>query len=86
MNRTWYRLLWTIEVLSIVGLVLALTVPVQDYARKEFFEWWQHPSPDTYKALVEKQHREQAVRFMIAVPFGIMAVLLAGPLRKYRQK
>ena len=86
MSRTRYLMLWVFEVVAIVGLVLALTVPIQDYALREFFEWRQHPSPETYKAFLEKQRQERAVRFMVAVPFGVVAVLLTGPLRKYRRK
>jgi hypothetical protein len=85
-KRIWYVTFWVLEILAIVGLALALTVPIQDNALREFFEWRQHPSPETYKAFVEKQRQERAVRFMIAVPFGVIAVLLTGPLRKYRRK
>ena len=86
MNRVWYVMVWAFEILAIVGLVLALTVPIQDYAIREFFEWRQHPSPETYNAFLEKQRQERALRFMIAVPFGVTAVLLTGPLRKHRRK
>jgi hypothetical protein len=85
-NRTLYLTLWVFVVVAIVGLVLALTLPIQDYALKEFLEWRQHPSPETYKAFLEKQRQERAVRFIVAVPFGVAAVLLTGPLRKYRRK
>lgn len=85
-NRAWYVTLWVLEILAIVGLVLALTLPIQDYALREFFEWRQQPSPETYKAFLEKQQQEGSVRFMIAVPFLLMAVLLTGPLRKYHRK
>lgn len=83
MNRAWYVVLWVFEVLAIIGLVLALTVPVQDYALKEYIAWQQHPSPETYKAFLEKKRQERAVGFIIAIPFGITAVLLSGPVRKY---
>ena len=42
-NRTVYLMLWVFEVLAVVGLVLALTVPTQDYALREFLQWQQHP-------------------------------------------
>jgi hypothetical protein len=85
-NRAWYVLLWAVEILAIVGLVLALTLPVQDYALREYIAWQQHPSPETYKAFLEKKRQERAVGFIIAIPFGITAVLLSGPLRKYGGK
>jgi hypothetical protein len=85
-NRVWYVTLCVFEILAIVGLVLALTLPIQDYALREFFEWRQHPSPETYKAFVEKQQQERGVRLLIAVPLVGIAVLLIRPLRKYRRK
>jgi hypothetical protein len=65
-NRTVYLILWAFEVLAIVGLVLALTLPIQDYAFREFFQWQQHPSPDTYKAFLEKQRQERTMRLIFA--------------------
>jgi hypothetical protein len=85
-NRTVYLMLWVFEVLTIVGLVLALTLPIQDYALREFFQWQQHPSPETYKEFLEKQRQERVVRLMIAVPFVVTAALLPGPLMRYRRK
>ena len=84
MNRFWYVTCWVFEVLAILGLILALTVPVQDYLR-EYIEWHQHPTPEAYQAFLEKQRQERSVRFLIAMPFGIVAVWLSGPLRKYRR-
>ena len=78
--------LWVFEILAIVGLVLALTLPVQDYALKEYIAWRQHPSPETYKAFLEKKRQEGGIGFMIAIPFGITALLLSVPLRKYGGK
>ena len=86
MNRIWYLMLWVFEVVAIVGFALALALPIQHYALKEFFEWQQHPSPESYKAFLEKQCQERSVRFLVAVPFGVTAVLLTGPLRKHRRK
>ncbi len=86
MNRTLYLLLWVVEVVSIVGLVLALALPIRHYALKEFIEWRRHPSPETYQAFLEKQRQERSVRFIIAAPFGVAAVLLTGPLRKHGRK
>ena len=78
--------MWAVELLLIVGLVLALILPIQDYALREFFEWQQHPSPETHRAFLEKQRQEHAARLIFAVPFGVTAALLTGPLRKYRRK
>ena len=83
MNRTFYRLLWVCEAVAIVGLVLALIVPIQDYALREYIAWRQHPSPETYQALLEKQRQGRAVRVWVAVPFGVAAILLTGPLRRH---
>lgn len=86
MNRALYLMLWVFEVLAIVGLVLALTVPIQDYALREFLQWQQHPSAETYKEFREKRRQERAVGFFIAVPFGVVAVLLSRLMSKYRRK
>ena len=85
-NRTLYVVLWVFEILAIIVMVLVMVLPIQDYALREFIEWREHPSPETYKVFIEKQREERAVRFIIAVPFGVTAVLLTGPLKKYRQK
>ena len=85
-NRTLYVVLWVFEVLAIIAIVVAMVLPIQDYALREFFEWREHPSPETYRVFVEKQRQERAVRFVIVVPFLVTAVLLTGPLKKYRQK
>lgn len=85
-NRTLYVVLWVFEVLAIIAIVVAMVLPIQDYALREFVEWREHPSPQTYKIFVEKQRQERAVRFVIAFPFLITAVLLTGPLKRYRQK
>ena len=86
MNRALYLLMWAVEILLIIGLVSALILPIQDYAMPEFFEWQQHPSPETYKAFLEKQRQEKAARLIFAAPFAVTAVLLSGPLRKHRRK
>ena len=52
-NRFWYVTCWVFEVLAILGLILALTVPVQDYLR-EYIEWHQHPTPEAYQAFLER--------------------------------
>jgi hypothetical protein len=84
-NRFWYVTLWVFEILAIIGLALALTLPIQDYALREYFAWQEHPSPETYKAFLEKRRQERAVRFVIAVPLIATVVLLSSPLRKYRE-
>ena len=60
-NRALHLMLWVFEVLAIVGLILALTLPIQDYAFRAFFQWKHHPSPDTYEAYLEKQRQERTV-------------------------
>jgi len=86
MNRALYVILWVLEIVAIMAIALVLVVPVQDYALREFIEWREHPSSETYKAFVERQKQERAVRFIIAVPLGITAIVLTVPLKKYRQK
>ena len=86
MNRILFAVLWVFEVLAILGLVLVIAMPIQDYALREYIQWQQHPSPETYKAFLEKHRQENSVRLIIAVPFAVSAVLLAGPLRKHRRK
>jgi hypothetical protein len=84
-NRAFYLVLWLFEALAIVGLALALSLPVQDYALREFIQWRQHPSPETYQAFVQKRRQENALRLIIALSFGVAAGVLAVPLRKYRR-
>jgi hypothetical protein len=86
LNRILYVVLRVFEVLAIVGVVLALALPTQHYALREYIQWQQHPSPETYKAFLEKHGQETAARLIFAVPFAVTAVLLTGPLKKYRQK
>lgn len=86
MNRILYVVLWVLEALAIVGLVLAVALPIQDYALREYIQWQQHPSPETYKAFLEKHRQENSVRLIIAVPSAVAAVVLAGPLRKRHRK
>lgn len=86
MSRILYMVLWIFEVLAIVGLVLAIALPIQDYALREYIQWQEHPSPETYKAFLEKHHQENSARLIIAVPFAVSAVLLVGPLRRHRGK
>lgn len=86
MNRMWYVVLWVLEVLAIAGLVLAFALPIQDNALREYIQWQQHPSAETYKAFLEKHTQVHAVRFIFAVPCGVTALLLTGPLKRYRQK
>jgi hypothetical protein len=83
-NRFLYVLAWVGEVLALVALVLVLVLPIQDYAIKEFFAWREHPSPETYKAYLEKQQQERGIRMVLAVPCLAVAMLLVGPLRKHR--
>ena len=86
LSRVRYVVLWVFEILAIVGLVLALTVPGRDNTLKEYIAWKQHPTSETYKAFLERQRQEQAVGFIVAIPFGIAALFLPGVLRKYRRK
>jgi hypothetical protein len=85
-NRALYGLLWVLEILAIVVLVLVLALPNPDYAMRQAIEWQKHPSPETYKALLEKKRQGIALRLVFALPFGVTAVLLTGPLRKHRRK
>jgi len=81
-----YRVLWVCEVVSIVIFAFVLTVPVQDYAMREFKEWYRNPSPDTLKAFRLKQEEESHLRLVTAAPFGIAALLLVFPLFRLRPK
>lgn len=86
MSRTWYRVFWVFEVLAILVVGFVLTIPIQDYALREFKEWYSHPSPETLKAFQEKRQEEFRLRLTIAAPFGAAALLLAFPLVKFRSK
>jgi hypothetical protein len=86
MRRASYVVLWVAEVLAILAFFVALALPIQDYALREFIEWRQHPSSETYKAFIEKRREEGVVRLVIAAPFGIAAVFLGDRLRKSRKE
>jgi hypothetical protein len=85
-NRSWYRALWVFEVMAIVIAALILTIPSQDFLRREFIEWYQHPPAETLRALREKQHEEFRLRVSTATPFAIAAPLLPFPLFRLRPK
>jgi len=85
-NHTWYRILWLFEAMAVVAVAFLLTVPVQDYAMREFKEWRRHPSAETEAAFRDKRREEPLLRLMIAAPFGATALLLAIPLYRLRRK
>jgi hypothetical protein len=68
MNRPSYITLWVFEILAVVGLVLALSLPIQDYALREYLDYQRNPTADTYKAFLEKERQEQPLQFLIAIP------------------
>jgi hypothetical protein len=72
--------------MAIVIAALILTIPSQDFARRELIEWYQHPSAETLRALREKQHEEFRLRLSTATPFAIAALLLPFPLFRLRPK
>ena len=86
MNRTWYRILWVFEAITIVAFAFLLTMPVQDYAMREFKEWQRHPSAETEGAFRDKQREEPLMRLTVAAPFGATALLLTIPLYHLRRK
>jgi hypothetical protein len=86
MNRSWYRVLWVFEATAIVIAALLLTIPTQDFVRREFAEWYQNPSTETLRTLREKQHEELRLRLTTATPFAVAALLLALPLIRLRPK
>jgi len=85
-NHAWYRILWVFEAMAVVAVVFLPTIPVQDYAMREFKEWQRHPSIGTERAFRDKQREEPLVRLMIAAPFAATALLLAIPLYRLRRK
>jgi len=86
MKRRWYRVLWVFEVMIIVVVALLLTIPTQDFVRREFEEWHRHPSADTLRAVREKQHEEYQLRLSRAGALAAVALLLAFPLIRLRPK
>jgi hypothetical protein len=84
MKRRWYSVLWVSEILTIAVVAFILVVPIQDYALREFKEWQRNPSPQTLKSFQDKRQNEVRLRVTIAVPFMIVAVLLAFGLFRSR--
>ena len=85
-SRTWYRILWVVEIIAIVIATFVVTVPIQDYALREFKEWLGRPSPEALSAFRNKQQEESRLRMIIAAPFVTLAILLALPLYRLRPK
>jgi hypothetical protein len=83
-NRTRYRILCIAEVVAIFLVAFVLIVPVQDHALRQFREWRTHPSPETFKALQDKQKEESRLRLILAALSGGAAFVLAIPLVKFR--
>jgi len=86
MKRGWYSVFWILELLTIAAFAFILVLPIQDYALREFKEWQRNPSPQTLKAFQDKRQDELRLRMTVAVPFLVLAVLLAFPLFRSRQK
>jgi ABC-type phosphate transport system permease subunit len=86
MNRTWYRVLWFLELVVILVIALVLILPIQDYALREFKEWQLHPSPETLTAFQQKSHEESQLRMIIAGSLAVAAVILAIPIVRFRSK
>ena len=86
MNRTWYRALWFFEIIVVLVVVFVVTIPIRDYALREFKEWQRNPSPETMRAFQEKREEESQLRMVIAAPFAVAGILLAFPLVKFRFK
>jgi hypothetical protein len=81
-----YRVLWFLEISTIVALFLVLSVPIQDYAMKEYKEYSRHPSPETFKAFQDKKGEEPWVRRRIAIPIAALALGLAIPIFRIRRR
>ena len=84
MKRGWYSFLWILELSTIAALALVLVLPIQDYALREFKDWQRNPSPQTLKSFQDKQQNEVRLRMTIAVPFMILAALIAFGLFRSR--
>jgi len=76
MNRMLRGALWVFEAMAIVLVVLLLALPIQDYAHREFTEWYVHPSPERLQKLRAKQQEEFRVRLKVAAPFAAAAVFV----------
>jgi hypothetical protein len=60
-----YRVLWFIEIILIAMLFLALTLPIQDYAMREYKEYLRDPSAATRKAFDDKKQDESRLVEML---------------------
>jgi hypothetical protein len=81
-----YRALWFLEVVLVVALFFVLFVPIQDYAMREFKAYLRDPSPQTLKAFEEKSQEESRLRQNIAIPLAIVALTLAVPIYRIRNR
>jgi hypothetical protein len=86
MNRVRYGILWVFEILLILLVALLLWIPILDYSRREFEEWYRHPSAETARAFREKHDEEFRFRMIIAAPVAAGAVFLAVALVRGRAK
>jgi hypothetical protein len=72
--------------MAVIAVAFLLTIPLQDYAMREFKEWQRHPSIETERAFRDKQREEPLLRLTIAAPFAATALLLVIPLYRLRRK
>jgi hypothetical protein len=81
-----YRTIWFLEVALVLVFLFILTVPVQDYALREFKEYWRHQSPETLQAFRDKTKEESRLRRTVAIPIAAGALALAIPIFRIRQR
>jgi hypothetical protein len=78
--------LWVLEILAILLVALLLTLPMQDYARREHLRWYLNPSAENWQTFQCKQHEEFFVRLGIATPIAFLTLFFGFRLRsKSRQ-
>jgi len=84
MSRNLYRAAWVLEVAIVMIVALIVALPIQDYERREFGEWYRHPSRETLQKLQEKRQEEFRLRCITAAPFAAAAVILPFFLRRIK--
>lgn len=85
MKAMTYRALCFLEIVVVLIFLFVLTVPIQDYAMREFREYMRHPSPQNLQAFRAKKEEEFRLRQEIAIPIAGLAVVLAIPIFRNRR-
>ena len=68
------------EFVLVLCLLVVLTTPILDYAKRETLAYMRDPSPTNLAILQAKRADESKLRLRVSLPFGLLMLILAFPL------